>query len=754
MFHRRLFLLLAVITCAVAALGGQLGRLTVVQGQALRDEAEQRLSTRRLLPTIRGRILDRHGRVLAVDQACSDLAVRYDVLSGAWAYRQGRRTAIAAHRDKWPELSFEERERLIASYRRQFDQQVEGMWQDICDQCDLSRDELESRKRTIIRRVQSIRADVWDRAARRRAARIGQAVELEEVAMPIREETQAHTIVSAVPDSVKFFFSKHTRQYPGLELQASKRRLYPLKTAMVSIDRTRFPPPLRSDDPIQIKLTHVADFVIGRMRDVWAEDVDLSTGGRPFRRPGGRIDLGGYLPGDRIGHSGAEAAAESILRGRRGQVVTRLDTRAEQITDPENGTDINLALDVHLQARIQALMHPKAGLLQVRKWHDNDDLPEGTPLNGAAVVMDVDTGDLLAMVASPAGPRADVDQQPDTWPSDIDQPLFNRPIAAIYPPGSTLKPVVYALAAARRVIQYDQVIECQGHLIPGKPYRYRCWGWRPRQGKYLQHGPLGPTEAIARSCNIYFYTCGRDLGPRRLIEGLIEFGYGDRLNIGLPEAVGGIMPSLTEPNPPGRELSMQNATLIGIGQGPIAVTPLHVAAAHAALARGGYYLSPVLFEYDRPNQVTRDLALPPRVVDNVLGGMHASANQMYGTGHHIYYETGMKPTLDLPGVITRAKTGTAQAPTLFDDANDNNQLDEGETIHRAGSHSWYVCHVQVPGEQRARYVIAVIVEYGGSGGRVSGPLVNQVLYALAAEGYLPEPEPDTGTQARAERMAH
>jgi penicillin-binding protein 2 len=200
--------------------------------------------------------------------------------------------------------------------------------------------------------------------------------------------------------------------------------------------------------------------------------------------------------------------------------------------------------------------------------------------------------------------------------------------------------------------------------------------------------------------------------------------------------VSGVMPRLEGPNPPGRELSQSNAIQMAIGQGPIAVPPMQVAAAHAALARGGYYLAPLLIRQRAEQQEARDLKLPPRVVHNALAGMYESVHALRGTGRWLQLESGREPIMNLEDLVIRAKTGTAQAPVQFIDANRNGRRDEGEVILRQGDHSWYVCHVQKPGEDRARFVVVVLVEYGGSGGRVSGPVANQVLHALKTEGYL------------------
>lgn len=309
---------------------------------------------------------------------------------------------------------------------------------------------------------------------------------------------------------------------------------------------------------------------------------------------------------------------------------------------------------------------------------------------------------------------------------------MDRVTGAIYPPGSTLKPIVYAIAAGEGVIGVNQSFECKGHLLEDDKDSLRCWGWRPKENSTYMHGVLGPSDAIKHSCNIYFYSCARQLGANRLVAGLYGWGYGQRPGVG----VAGFLPSLEGGNSAGRGLNLLNATLMGIGQGPISVTPVQVAAAHAGLARGGNYLSPVLMKHSVDGQINRKLNISQRVIDNVLDGMYASANESGGTGYRIKYQDGViEETLSVDGVVCRVKTGTAQTavPRIID-FNRNGEIDEGESFN--GNHSWYVCHVQRPNDRIGSYVVVVIVEYGGSGGRVAGPIVNQILYAMRAEGYL------------------
>ncbi len=748
MFHRRLLLLAAGVAVVMAVLGLQMFRLAVVEGSEHLREAESLLRSRKLVPTVRGRIVDRKGRVLAEDRPCWDLAVDYEVISGDWAFQQGLRAARQAHREHWNELSREQREVLINAESLAYQRRTEALWRALVAHGDMDREELEQRKRTVVRRVQIIRASVWER----RAAAAG-TVPLNEVVIPVREQRQTHTLVPAVDESVMSYFRKHEDRsgrgqiaddtFPGLHVLRSRTRVYPLAEVVVKTDRSSFPPPLRADELKAAEVPNVYGSLIGNLRQVAAENVDEAQGGHPYRRSDGSVDLKGYLPGDRVGRFGIERAAEWRLRGVRGQEILRRDTGETHRRPPRPGQDVQLTIDVFLQARMQALMDPAMGLMRVQDWHGSRHLPAlphgaSMPLNGAAVVLEVDSGQILAMGYSPSDAAEDAEgEPPPIWPAESDLPGLNRALQAVYPPGSTLKPIVYCIAAGQGVISPDRRFECKGHLLENRPDKYRCWGWRPEQGKYHRHGVIGPVRGIAESCNIYFYNCGCELGPFRLIEGLQRWGFGRVPGLGLDpaEELPGLLPELGGVNPRGRGVTLENAILMGIGQGPVSATPLQVANAHAALARGGYWTNPVLMMHRQSEQDGLALQLPDRVVANAWQGMYESANTAGGTGYRIDYGGVVEKTLNLTGVTCRAKTGTAQtAVPRWIDLNRNGRREEEERF--TGSHSWFVCHVSRAGEDRAAYVIAAVVEYGGSGGRVTGPLVNQILHAMRAEGYL------------------
>ena len=178
---------------------------------------------------------------------------------------------------------------------------------------------------------------------------------------------------------------------------------------------------------------------------------------------------------------------------------------------------------------------------------------------------------------------------------------------------------------------------------------------------------------------------------------------------------------------------------MGIGQGPFTWTPLHAANAYATLARGGTIRDATIVTAGslEARVINReDLNLKPSAVKAALEGLRQSVMESHGTGHHILLPGSVRePIINANGVTIWAKTGTAQAPPLKQDDNGDGKFSESEVIENL-DHAWFVGLVG-PRGATALYAISVIVEYGGSGGRTAGPIANQIIRALQAEGYLP-----------------
>lgn len=754
MFLRRLLLLTAGVLMVSFILCAQMLRLTVAQASDRKERAEAALVERHYIPTSRGAILDVRGLRLAEDMPGWDISVSFDVMTGEWAFKQAMEDARAKNAAQWNELDAYARERLARPFIPQYEQQINEMWMMLSDLGQGDLEELLERRTDIVKWVKNQASHIWEAWRRQKANELNEEVSLADVAAPIHEQTIAHAVMYGVDDRAKSRIESFIAEakdnaslkvWQEVNVARATRRHYSSPVYEVVLDRSTLPSPLRSDKPMTVNVQWPALHIVGAMRGVWKEDISGEEG-RPFRFTNDQgeleVDLGGYMPGDRVGRSGVELSQEKWLRGLRGQVTTRLDltTNNKQTLDPQKGKDVVLSVDMRLQARIAALLDPRFGLMVRQPWHAKElSGPAGQELFGSVVVMDVARAEILAAVTTPSFSR---EQLRTGDPALLDPerlPLLNRAVARSYEPGSTVKPQVLAAAITDGEIGVHGTVDCQGKLFPDKP-KPRCWIYKHYNG--LTHGPLTGDHAICESCNIYFYTMGMRLGSHRLVEWYENFGLGSRTNCGLPEEIDGYLPdriaAKEDRNTPG--FTQGDAIYMGIGQGPIGWTPVQAAAAYATLARGGYYVSPTFIAKGDPEfvQETRDLRLNPAGVELALKGLYMAANTAKGTAHHILIDGERENTFNIEGIEIYAKSGTADASPLkeaIDDDGDGYPDRYGKVL-RDGDHAWVVALVKRPGSPRADYVVVVVVEYAGSGGRVSGPIVNQVLHAMRAEGVL------------------
>lgn len=815
MFQRRLLLLAAMILSSMALLALKVGHLTVVKGSELKAQAEARLVRHQWTPTVRGRILDRKGRVLARDRASYDVAISYPVISGEWAKERARAFAKSFYRDRWPELTKPQREALADRVLPVYAQHVESAFDELARLGGVTRGELDAACTKVREEVERTQAQIVRRNRDEELKAAGERGELvtpeltsaieKRVNQPIREMKIPHRVLYRLSDRSALDLRLEIEddaelvplpgeagprevdvvgRLPGVSVFDAGDREYPYESQNVTIDFSNFPTPLRRRPTISIRVDGVASHVLGWMRDdVFKENNDareeylrlnpaaeqearlaLAPGLGPDAIGSRGVDRGEYRDGDRVGESGAEAGYENTLRGLRGWRTLQLDTDSTSVLGATPGRDVRLTVDVALQARVQAIMDPAAGLAIVQPWHRvsneaaNPTMPDGTPITGSAVVLDVDTGDILAMVSMPEMPRATMKESMPLWDRDVvNLPKVNRATNRGYPPGSIVKPLILCGAVERGNYAMDQRLACTGHLFPNDPNTNRCWIYKhfgTTHSDQLGHD-LEPTEAIMVSCNIFFFTLGKRLGAEGIVGTYHDFGVGRTfgLNIG-PEYAGALGKGRG-----GQGLTAGDSIQMGIGQGPVTWTPLHAAQAYTTLARYGFVIPPRI-DRDAPKSDPVDLGLDSRAVSAALEGLRRSTNENLGTGHHLTLGDSPEPYFNVPGVDVIGKTGTAAAPRIFaprpkltsadagDDGSERNDDRPGEhdgvnpsprrsapDLLREGDHSWFVVLVGPHGD-RPRYAISVVMDYAGSGGKVSGPIVNQIVRALVAEGYL------------------
>lgn len=786
MFHRRL-VLLAMLGCgAFTLLFARTAKLTVAQGSELREEAELHLISSQWLPSARGSILDRKGRVLAQDRPSYSVCVSYPVITGDWVLDMARQAARRAIGHRWLDLTAEERAREIEARIPLFRLHLDKGWDSLAERVGLTREQIDARRDEIISKVEGKqrglaewRTYVEEYLRRERGEEITDEVrkKIEKRAdSPIAEQKSRHVLIPRVGDDVGLAcmllaseeadialppgepdaltpsaepvdLIERVQRMPGLSVMDAGDREYPFEAAVVEVDRHFLPGPLKGEGLAQIPVDGLLCHVLGNVRDIVQRgDVESRTQyldanpaeasrARAKLASGSIIDRGAYRDEERIGNSGIERSYEHVLRGLRGIVQTKRGPEGGQSTiPPDVGQNVKLTIDILLQARVQAAMSPQLGLAVVQPWQGQTSETQhiGETLHGAAVVMDVDTSEVLAMVSVPTFTRRQMREHPETVFGDepelrISTPYINRAIAKAYAPGSIVKPLIYTIANRDGHIRLGETIACTGHLFPEKLDAWRCWVYKRFQTTHtamLGHDP-DTIEGIMGSCNIFFFTLGRRLNVNGIEVAYRDYGVGQKFEIG----AGYEFPGLLGRGSAGA-INLADATQMGIGQGPIAWTPMHAAQAYATLARGGIFMKPRLVEGDlRPAAV--DLHLDASAVSDALEGLYRVINDEQGTGRYLTFEGGKEPIFNAPGVRVWGKTGTAAASPVIGDPDG-----EGPAVKQvieSGDHSWFVVIV---GRDRPKYVVAVVTDFGGGGGKVSGPIANQVIHALIAEGYL------------------
>lgn len=370
-----------------------------------------------------------------------------------------------------------------------------------------------------------------------------------------------------------------------------------------------------------------------------------------------------YSITDLIGRDGLEKSYEQVLRKNPGKTRVERDVYGNILSEeivslPQSGKSLVLWLDIELQKKIE---------------QELKEILERTGAKKAAgIALNPKTGGLMALVSLPNYDNnlfnKEADQQIlSALLIDPQEPLFNRAISGLYPTGSTIKPLIASAALEENLISPTKKIYCQGEItIPHKYnpdiiYYYKDW---------RTHGWTAIEEAIAESCNVYFYTIGggygdqEGLGPSRIKKYLELFGWGNKTQIDLPGEVNGFIPYPDWKKEIKKEPWWDGDTYnLSIGQGDIKVTPLQVATAFAAVANGGNVFRPKivkqiidseknLIEEIKP-EILRENFVNPENLKIVKEGMRKSVS-----GEDSPYATAV--SLNSLPVKVAAKTGTAQ----------------------------------------------------------------------------------------------
>jgi len=407
----------------------------------------------------------------------------------------------------------------------------------------------------------------------------------------------------------------------------------------------------------------------------------------------------GYSMGDEIGQFGLESSWEEHLRGQSGgqQVeVDALGRRVRVLHEVEDvpGHSVLLTLDRDLQETAYDALQGK---------------------EGAIVVLDVNSGAILAMVSNPTFDPNVFSRgvAPEEWRALVTNrlhPLNNRAIQGQYPPGSIFKIVVAIAALEEDLVQPDATIFDPGYLTVGNR-QFRDW---------KAHGWVDLHKGIVESCDVYFYRLGQRVGIDRMAHYARLLGLGEKTGISLENEKNGLIPDSAwkvkrfgQPWFPGETPSA------AIGQGYVNVTPLQMANLMAAVANGGTLYRPWLVrkvesldgtlirEYG-PEKL-RSVPLKKKTLDHIRRALRDVVNGESGTGGR-----ARSQLVEIGG-----KTGTAQVAEM------RGKIVKSEDLsYLIRDHAWFVAIAPV---EQAKIAVAVLVEHGGHGGSAAAPLAKKVI---------------------------
>ncbi len=403
------------------------------------------------------------------------------------------------------------------------------------------------------------------------------------------------------------------------------------------------------------------------------------------------------VPGFKIGKSGFEKSYDESLRGTEGILKYEVNAygrimREIEKQDGIKGSDLDLTIDIRLQ---------KAAF----------DAFSGE--SGAAVVLDVNTGEILAFVSTPSyDPNLFVDGiSLNNWNVllyDEKSPLTDKAVSGQYSPGSTFKIVVALAALEAGVIDAKTTSFCSGKMKLGN-HLFHCW-------RHSGHGHQNVVEAIKNSCDIFFYETALKLGIDKIAAMSRRLGLGQTYDIKLDNQKPGVIPDKEWKKAKFNAPWQQGETVIaGIGQGYVLVTPLQLVTMLARIVNGGYEVSPTFVKTDTP-PTPKSLNLKKEYIDIVKKGMFEVVNGVGGTA--------TRARLKLDGVKMGGKTGTTQVRRISLKERAEGIKKDEDLPWKYRNHAWFMAYAP---HDAPKYAVAVIVEHGRSGSGVAAPIASKIL---------------------------
>ena len=416
-------------------------------------------------------------------------------------------------------------------------------------------------------------------------------------------------------------------------------------------------------------------------------------------------EKGVYEGGDLIGKRGLERIREPDLRGEKGSSSTEVNARGfeqQQLKheDPLPGRDITLTIDADLQQAAEQYLaiSDKAG---------------------AVVAMEVDSGRVLAAVSAPSIHLEDFigGISINNWNALLENPrnpLLNKVVQGVYPPGSTYKVVTALAGLTEGVITEHTTFYCPGHYYFGRRL-YRCW-------KHSGHGTVDIRRAITESCDVFFYQVGQRLGVDRLAAYAKKLRLGTRSGIELEHEKAGIVPTKDWKRKRFKEKWHEGETLsVAIGQGFNNMTPLQINLMTMAIANGGKIYQPQIVEMVKSTDGEIIEQLTPKLLSEL-----SSREKQYlpiikdGLFGVVQGKRGTARNVRIEGLTVAGKTGTAQVVRLAQ----YKGLKEQDIPYKYRDHAWFTCYAPA---DNPKIAVTVLVEHGLHGGSGAGPIARVVL---------------------------
>jgi penicillin-binding protein 2 len=443
-----------------------------------------------------------------------------------------------------------------------------------------------------------------------------------------------------------------------------------------------------------------------------------------------RVDREEYAGVSTIGKIGVEGTFEDALRGRNGsrQIMVNAQGRSvdrETVLDEplrtiaaNPGADLYLTLDLEVQrVAEQAVQGQRA----------------------AIIALDPRNGEVIALVSRPgfdpnSFARGLTRAEFAALNEDPDRPLFNRALRGTYPPGSTIKPVVALAGLEHGLVTPTTTRACPGwYSLPGSSHRFRDW-------KRSGHGSVALIEAVAQSCDIYFYALAAQLGVERLHEFLGRFGLGGPTGLDVGGEKSGLLPSTAWKRSAFKRAAQQvwfpgETVIFGIGQGYMTSTPMQLAQMTSVLAMRGASHRPRLVRALRDPVTRVETPVPPAPLPTVR--LRDPADWDVAVQGMVAVMQGGTASRAAAGAeySIAGKTGTAQVFSIAQNA----RYDESAISERLRDHAWFIAFAPV---EDPRIAVVVLVENGRSGSGTAAPIARSVMDAYLLRKFPPPPSED------------